>query len=328
MFTVKLSCPEHWFWPLERQTPGQSGGWNNCRFLINQRVEECDFWVVFEHLDDTETTRCPARNTLLITGEPPSIREYSDKFVGQFAAAITCHKDFPCSELVLSQQGLPWHVGRRQRENSHLSWSKDYDELKSMSGVEKSRLISVISSDKALTPGHQRRREFVARLQEHFGERLDVFGRGVREIEDKWDALAPYKYHLALENSTTPHYWTEKLSDAFLAFSYPIYGGCPQVHEYFPEGSFTSIDMDQPESAIRSIEECLGNEFWEDSQKVRVRARELVLDKYNLFAVIADFVEERIDTTELRVKVRIRPDVSWQHKVIRSLMRVKRMLRG
>ena len=98
--------------------------------------------------------------------------------------------------------------------------------------------------------------------------------------------------------------------------------------EYFPEGSLTSIDMDQPEKAIQIIEACLRDELWEDSQEVRAQARELVLDKYNLFAVMADFVEARIDKKEPRVKVTIRPDVSWKHKVIRSLMRVKRMLRG
>lgn len=324
---VKLSYPEYWYWPAELQTPGRTAVWNNCRFLINQPVKECDFWVVFEDLDYVEVTRCPPGHTLLITGEPPSVRAYSEKFVGQFSTAITCHPDLPCSEVLLRQQGLPWHVGRLQRGPHNIFWSRDYDELKSIKGVEKTRLISVISSDKAFTAGHQRRREFVARLKEHFGDRLDIFGRGVREVDDKWDALAPYKYHLALENFSCPHYWTEKLSDTFLAHAYPIYGGCPNVQEYFPRGSLAPIDMESPENAIDIIEECLKNRMWENSQEVRAEARELVLDRYNLFAVMADLIEQRMEAgSSDAVRVKIGPDVSWTHRLIRFLGRVKKRI--
>jgi len=294
MISVKLSYPKSWYWPLERQTPGQTAIWNNCRFLINQPVERCDYWVVFEHLDQAEITHCPPENTLLITGEPPSVRGYSGKFVRQFAAVITCHTELHGSELIHYQQGLPWHVGRRQRNNLTL---------------EKTKLISVISSDKAFTPGHRRRKEFVAKLGEHFGPRLDIFGRGVREVEDKWDALAPYKCHLALENFSYPHYWTEKLSDSYLAYSYPIYAGCPNVGDYFPNESLSLIHMDQPDEAIKTIEECLEGNLWENSQEARDRARELVLDRYNLFPMMADFIEERVSDVNRRApRVRIRPD--------------------
>jgi hypothetical protein len=323
VLTVKLTFPGDC--PLARQTPGHTAVWNNCRFLINQPVKECDYWVVYEHIDQAQTTLCPPDNTLLITGEPPSVRDYSPKFVGQFGSVLTCHTELPSSDLILGQQGLPWHVGRRQWGHENLSWSKDYDELKSIDSVKKTRLLSVISSDKAFTPGHRARREFVARLKEHFGERIDVFGRGTKEIEDKWDALAPYQYHLALENCSCPHYWTEKLSDTFLAYCHPIYGGCPNVDDYFPEGSLTSIDVSQPESAIETIEACLENELWESSRQLIVDARELVLNKYNLFPMIAELVEERVKSTNAApVRVTIGPDLPWKHRVIRFLGRVKR----
>ena len=327
MITVKLSYPANWHWPAERQTPGRAAVWGNCRFLINQPVKECDYWVVFGHLDEPEATRCPPNNTLLITGEPPSIRSYSKKFAGQFAAAISCHPDLPCAEVLLGQQALPWHLGRKQGPVGDVVWDKDYDELKATGEPEKTKLLSVISSDKDFTPGHCRRSEFVAKLKEHFGDRLDVFGRGVREIEDKWDALAPYKYHFALENSSYPHYWTEKLSDTFLAYSFPIYGGCPNVQDYFPEGSLLAIDMDRPESAMGAIEKALQQNLWECSREARAEARNLVLDKYNLFALVAGFVEERVKKSDAsRVRVRLRPDVSVYHRFLRFLMRVKSRL--
>ena len=35
----------------------------------------------------------------------------------------------------------------------------------------------------AMTEGHRQRLDFVRRLQEHFGERIDVFGRSLRPFE-------------------------------------------------------------------------------------------------------------------------------------------------
>jgi len=104
-----------------------------------------------------------------------------------------------------------------------------------MHSLPKSKLMSVITSSKDFTEGHQKRLNFVRRLKDYFGEDIDVFGRGIREVDDKWDAISPYKYHIALENSVYPHYWTEKLGDVYLSGAYPIYYGCLNLEDYFPE---------------------------------------------------------------------------------------------
>jgi hypothetical protein len=45
MIDVKLTLPS---WPIIRQTPGQKGIWNNCRFFCNTSVKCCDYWFVLE----------------------------------------------------------------------------------------------------------------------------------------------------------------------------------------------------------------------------------------------------------------------------------------
>ena len=42
----------------------------------------------------------------------------------------------------------------------------------------------------------------------------------LNDIPDKWDAIAPYKYHIVFDNllSNRTH-WSEKLADSFLGFS-------------------------------------------------------------------------------------------------------------
>jgi hypothetical protein len=141
-----------------------------------------------------------------------------------------------------------------------------------------------------------------------------LFGRGLNEIEDKWDALANYRYHVAIENSTVNHYWTEKLSDAFLAGCHPIYHGCPNITDYFSLGSLTPIDINYPEKAIAIIEACIEQNRYESSERLIWEAREKVLDTYNLFALIADYIakDRQLVSGQTRppVKVTIRKEPS------------------
>ena len=180
-------------WPLLRHSPDNSGRWDNCQFYVNQDIEECDYWIVFEGLNKPETVKCPPENIIFITAEPPSVKSYNEEFLKQFATVITCHKELIHSHIILEQQALPWHVGRRVIKEKSISFSKDYNELASINYYDKSKLISVISSDKVHTEGHRQRYEFVMTLKEYFGEKIDVFGRGRKDIEDKWDAIYPYK---------------------------------------------------------------------------------------------------------------------------------------
>ena len=57
-------------------------------------------------------------------------------------------------------------------------------------------------------------------------------GFGFNPITNKKNAIDPYLYSIAIENSSYRHYWTEKISDVFLGYSAPIYYGCKNLDEY------------------------------------------------------------------------------------------------
>ena len=313
MLDVKLSVP---FLSITRQTPGQKGFWNDCRFFCNINVKRCDYWFVLEGLYDKkkETTICPKENVVFITGEPPTLKTYSREFLHQFAAVITCHKDIDHPKPIFQQSGMPWHIGRRQKNHVNIEFSKNYDKLKEMATIPKTKLLSVISSSKVMSEGHRKRYEFALRLKDHFGHKIDLFGRGINEIEDKWDALADYKYHVALENSAVDDYWTEKLADAFLAGCHPLYYGCPNINRYFAPASLTPIDLNYPERAISVIEECLAQNRFESSKDLIWESRTRVLDRYNLFALIAEYIaadrKNAAESSRSYVKVTIRKEAS------------------
>src|SRR5260370_25233007 len=104
---VKLTFP-YPEWPLLRQTPQQSGVWEGYHFYVNEPIEECDYWVVCDHLLTTESTYCPRENIILLTWEPPSIRTYEASFLKQFSKVITSQRGLDHKNVVFSQQAHPW----------------------------------------------------------------------------------------------------------------------------------------------------------------------------------------------------------------------------
>jgi hypothetical protein len=250
MFRVRVttSFPH---WPFARQTPGGAGRWGDYQFLFDADAQDYDFWVVFDRFGAPQRGFCSKENILFLTAEPPSLAKYPNRFLAQFGTVITCHAHIRHPRIILSQQALPWHVGvsgdhvRKPGEKEILPHVLDYDKLKAAS-FRKTKLISVIASAQQQTRGHYRRFRFVQYLRERLGDRIDVFGRGVRDITDKWDGIADYKYHVSLENYSLKDYWTEKLSDAFLGGAFPLYYGCPNIEEYFPKESMQRIDISNP----------------------------------------------------------------------------------
>ena len=289
MYKIKVSTsfPD---WPLIRQTPGSKGIWEDAQFFFNSEAGEYDAWIVYDDVLSTEETVCPKENIILITGEPPQLKNYLPDFLSQFSAVITSHANMSHPRRILYQQSLPWHVGRKQRNHHNVAFAKSYDELRTMMDIPKSRVLSVLVSAKNHTEGHAKRIEFVKRLKKYFGSEIDVYGRGINEIEDKWDAIAPYKYHIALENSLAEHYWTEKLSDVFLSETFPIYYGSPNVDEYFPAESYRTIDINDFGSAVHTIINTMNNDVYEKSIQSLKKAKLLVLEKYNLFPMVLNYI--------------------------------------
>jgi len=312
--TVNADLAEY---PQLRQTPGRRGVWGDCRFLINQDVPGCDWWVVYDDLPRPEQAHCPRRNTLLIVGEPPSVSPVDPHFARQFAAVVTCQQ-VRHPNVIRTQQSLPWFIGHRYLKGEDR-WehgtSKDYDALVAMPPVPKTRSLSVISSDKAFTAGHRRRLEFVQHLGRHFGDAIDVYGRGLRDFEDKWDAIAPYRYHVVLENSNYDDYWTEKLSDAVLAEAFPFYSGCPNIADYFPPDSLTPLDLGDFQAACALIERGIREDRHASSAAARARAKDLVLNTYNLFpavsALIRGLVRDRPQEVA-RAPLTLRPQAAFR----------------
>lgn len=276
--------------PFIKQLKSFNSVWDNCQFFINENINECDFWIVYGDTKEKESVICCPSNTLLITVEPPSVKKYQKKFTDQFASILTCQKNIKHPNKIQMQQALPWWVGHKLNDKEGTGeYSKTYNELKSVTNIEKNKIISVIVSNKKFTKGHKERLVFIEKLKNSFGDSIDIFGSGFNEINDKWDAISNYKYHIVLENSSLDDYWTEKLSDAFLGLSYPIYYGCSNIYKYFSADSLSIIDITRPDEAMDKIRSIIKSGTYEKSKESILRSRDLVLDEYQLFPLLVKY---------------------------------------
>jgi Glycosyltransferase family 10 (fucosyltransferase) C-term len=282
-----------WDWPdILRQTPGGTGVWDDVRFTT-EGVEECDVLVVLNNrMKDEVRTRCPQGGVWALMQEP-YIRGFTDWMVEKhnaFDRVYTNYIPSPDPKYIASQPALPWHVNR------------SFDELITCDLPEKTRPVSWIVGNLRDLPGHLKRSELLRELQLQTDFDIDLYGRAIRPIEDKWDGLARYRYSIAAENTVWPDYWTEKIADCFLAWTVPFYFGCGNLEKYFPADSFIRINLDHPREVMEKIRLTLRDDDWARRLPALQEARRRVLYEYQIFPYMAKLVnaEQRGDLQKIQ----------------------------
>jgi len=264
---------------LFRQTPQSQGIWGEYSFT-NRRVTDCDYVVVMNYSNHGERVLCNEKNVWCLQQEPHN--EYFGvyhKYAPEvYARVFTPDESLKGPRYVHSHGALPWHVER------------SYDDLKKNILPEKERNLSIVTSSKQIFRGHKARMGFLKSIAGRID--VDVFGYGIRPLLDKWDGLAPYRYSIVIENFSSAHYWTEKLADCYLSWTLPFYYGCKNLSQYFPSESFVSIDIKKPDEALSIIEDTINENMWKKRLDAISQARELILEKYQLFPFLTEYIAE------------------------------------
>lgn len=273
-------------------TDGRTGA---CEFVFDPDNTDYDWLVLYDdlpgHLNGHMDIHCDARQTILVTMEPSNIKVYGRAFTRQFGHVLTSHEAaaLPHPGRIHAQPALRWFYGIGR------SHAVPLEELDARTPPAKTRCISTVCSTKQQKHTlHNRRYRFVCELQALLPE-LEVFGHGVREIDDKAEALDAYRYHIVVENHRAPHHWTEKLADAFLGHTLPFYYGCTNLADYFPPGSYIEIDIDDPAGAARIIRQAIDENAWKKRLPDIVEARRRILHEHNLFQVLARHIAAHHD---------------------------------
>jgi hypothetical protein len=80
-------------------------------------------------------------------------------------------------------------------------------------------------------------------------------------VEEKNNNFVDSMFHVAIENSNNQNYFTEKIIDAFLTKTIPIYKGCPNIADFFDERGI--IKFDNEEELVDIINSLTENDYWD-----------------------------------------------------------------
>jgi hypothetical protein len=226
-------------------------------------------------------TTIPRERRIFFMLETPDFWNPDKEFLDQFGCIVSPYKleNFSGIQVNTVTTGLFWWYGMNMDGHNPGKFFLKYDDIRSENYPDKYKILSTITSSKSFLPGHKKRLDLVYSVKEFFGEQMDLFGHGINPISDKRDGLIPYKYHLAVENSLYPHYWTEKLSDPLLARCVVFYSGALEIDKYFSNKSVIPIDINDIDRTIKII----NNVIKENSNPIREieESRIKILDDFN-----------------------------------------------
>tara|TARA_A100001015_G_scaffold311040_1_gene413500 strand:+ start:1400 stop:2275 length:876 start_codon:yes stop_codon:yes gene_type:complete len=132
--------------------------------------------------------------------------------------------------------------------------------------VEKSNIMSIMISRKKWAPGHNYRHILMKKiLQENLP--VDIHGHGCKDYNSLKnnrlkgsfrrggnEPYESYMFHIAIENYQCNHYFSEKIMNTLLSNTTPIYLGCKNIDDYFPDAVIKlNGDLDHDIKLIKNI---------------------------------------------------------------------------
>jgi len=268
-----------------KMTPQKSGKWKDMVAVTNP--DEADFCAVF----DGTNIKVPFDRTLFF-GEHPdclqSYREWED---------IECLGKFPLKQYL--NPGEWW-----------LEY--DYDYLMNLKPPQKHKNLLCVFTAHTHTAMYVKRKNFVANFCEQYSD-IDLFGRpsanftndvvlkkyykgvlGKTNPENVTgdhqlgkEILVDYKYSLEFDVGPTQNYISERFYDAMLLWCMPFYFGSNNVDKYLPKKSFRYIDM---EKGADQITKAIKNNYYEQNIDEIAKARDLLLNKYQIWPYVHDVI--------------------------------------
>ncbi len=290
-----------WLW---KQTPEPFGAWRNISLIA--RHPQPDFLLFYQYdfikspskkpwwkslsvqskPEDELTFKVPKERSIYLLREPPLPEIVHINQANYQAAQNYCDYVSGPDQDAPQPDYMPaiWYLGNSFRE------------LAQMPCPNKVSPCSWITSGISRTALHRRRLDFLRLVQEHeiecdfYGRNLPSWSKNHGQVQNKWHAMSPYFYNLAIENyADNELYVSEKLWDALLAWCLPIYYGGSAADKLLPPGSFLripSLDL----KGIAYIKEVSANlDAWHQAKEAIAEARQIILHKLNLLEWLANF---------------------------------------
>lgn len=296
-----------WLW---KQTPNPFGMWGNIQMLAT--ATKPDFLLLYQFdfpkkqpdlpwwqklLGKSSTSpsaiprllqEIPPDRIIFLLREPPLAEVVARNKANYKLASQYCGYVSGPDRLAPTPDYMPaiWYV------------NNSFTELAEGKLPEKQKLCSWITSGISRTANHRQRLSFLRLLQENnlefdlYGRRLPDWTNSLGTVQNKYHAMAPYYYNLAIENyADNELYVSEKLWDSLLSWCLPIYYGGAAADKLLPPGSFLRLPS-LDEKGLAYIQEVTSSlDAWYEAKDKIAEARQIILHKLNLLEWLSNFVD-------------------------------------
>ena len=218
------------------------------RFHNNQFITlaDVDYKVPFDnpdafkvYLNTTEPSTSPNREPI----------ETIIRNANQYDLILTTDVEIleNCPNAIMFPYGTTWlNTGKIDHPDGFGEYDESLDELHENKRFE----ISFLCSNHARSlEGYDKRKEIWSRRSEF--ENPTLFYSSTRHPispnilpEDDKKYLFNSQFHITIESSTIPNYFSEKLIDALITKTVPIYWGCPNIGDFFDARGMIIVDSE------------------------------------------------------------------------------------
>jgi len=285
---------------MKTTTKNNSGVWNNIHFT--NVIQDANYILSLGGLPNARLySYLNEKNLIILQREPDILSKFNE---------YNIENSFSYKRLYHT-----WTHPEHMQMNYDDFNSLKYDRL------IKIKKCSTITSMRLHSPLARQRVNFITKLCEKYPNMIDVYGEGwdnrlgssykgelkwhnlggfkrqksdnENENESKYDGLKNYNYSLCFENSSYDNYFTEKFTDCILSWTIPIYFGCLNIDKYFPSDSYYIVDINNIDN-IDKVLEIMNRPITEKNIEALKEARELILNKYNIWPTLESIVEKKL----------------------------------
>lgn len=203
---------------------------------------------------------------------------------------VVSHLPSP-SLFIKNPDGIKYH---RSIPYVHFHHMATYDQLNAIDETKRTKLICSITSGLNGIPGYQKRRLFLENFSTtnpHF----DLFGKFSKLASSissyrgqclfKWKTVSQYKYSLVIENSTDDYYISEKIFDALICGSMPIYHGSDKIFEVLPNEWFYYLpNLDTSE--INKLNDFIATDTYKNVSENRAEICKIIYEKFSFYSAL------------------------------------------
>jgi len=269
-------------------------------------MQEADAWFVIEDLTPNDLScAVPKRQVHFLSAETAWVKDkflsrHKTRFLRQFSELHTFYQTKHHRQN-FAPPFLPWMINANHA-TVFRAHARDINFFTQLRRLPKSKKLSMFCSNQTLRPEHRRRLEFAKAAKAHFGEDIEWFGRGIHEIEEKWEGLAAFERTIVLENTYQPGVFSEKILDPYLALSSPIYGGSTNIASNFPIAPDNILDLSDFDESIKRIARLLDQDISSEEHQRLLLGKELVLTKHHFLRRICRIAKATASSSPRKLK--------------------------